>query len=90
MSSEKPRFISDLLNGGVKDKCYLERNHRNNVIYRVAGVDYGINTDTGTIELLVNAVEICKNGSGKELSREYTRRLIDCLYDRRVEGELIN
>lgn len=70
MTSERPRFISDLLDGGVKGKCYLERNPKDNVIYRVTGIDYGVNTNTGTIELLVNAVEICKNGNSERSPKD--------------------
>ena len=82
MTGEIPRFMDDLLDGGVKGKLYINKDSKDP--YRVTGVEYGVNTDNGFVELFVNFLEHYRNDGNGEQSKVCTRKFIDCLYDERI------
>ena len=72
------------LMGELKVNVILKETPEIMLFIGLQGVDYGVNMGTGTIELLVNVVEIVKNGTSMGSSETHTRRFVDCLYDRRI------
>ncbi len=84
---DRKTFAEDLVYGGVSGKIYASR-LSDSYFYKVTGISFGVNSNTGVQEFIVKAVGLRRDGSYQKPAGAVTdHSLQDCFEDPRVPAD---